>query len=150
MVYVCLTFLVLIFLNIYTSGASQRLFYQDKEAQMIEKCQNTASQIANLPIINTKTVTDLISQTENQKLTRMVVTDRNGIVIYDSFTVDAAMGEFALLPEIVEAMSGQGNNVFHWEYHDGAMESKAATPVVSSAASSAAYTSPSTTPTRAR
>ena len=131
MVYVCATLLVLIFLNIYTSGTSQKLFYQDKEAEMIEKCQNTASQIANLPIINPNTVSDLVSQTENQKLTRMVVTDRNGIVIYDSFSVDLAMGEFALLPEIVRAMEGQGNNVFHWEYHDGAMESKAAAPVVS-------------------
>ena len=129
--YVCLTFVVLIFLNIYTSGTSQKLFYQDKEAEMIEKCQNAAAQIAELAVITPSTVSSVVSRIEGQKLTRMLITDKNGIVVYDSLLKTAGVGKYAMLPEIVRAMEGSGNNVFYWKYHDGAMESRAAAPVVS-------------------
>jgi len=98
---------------------------------MIEKCQGIASQVADLPIMNTSTVSALLSRSESQKLTRMIVTDENGIIVYDSLTNSSAVGEYALFPEIICAMDDQGNNVFYWKYHDGVMESKAAAPVFS-------------------
>jgi len=98
---------------------------------MIEKCLSTASAIADLTIMSPDTVSAAISRTDSQKMTRMIVTDRNGIVVYDSATTDSALGNYALLPEIVSAMEGQGNNVFYWYYHDGVMMSKAATPIFS-------------------
>ena len=98
---------------------------------MISRCQNTAAQIAELAVLNSTTVINTISNSERDKTTRMIVTDRNSIVVYDSLLNSTATGNYALLPEIVQAMDGYGNDVFHWQYHDGVMESKAAVPVIS-------------------
>ena len=38
MTYVVITFVVLLILNIYCSNVSQMVFYQSKEASMIEYC----------------------------------------------------------------------------------------------------------------
>ena len=132
LVYVCITFVVLLFLNIYCSGTSQRLFYQSKEASMVEKCQLASSDIAKLETLDTAHISQMVSSMEGLRVTRLLVTNRAGIVLYDSYSADSALGSYALLPEIVQAMDGApGNDVFSWQYHDGVMLSRVATPIVS-------------------
>lgn len=132
LVYVCITFVVLLFLNIYCSGTSQRLFYQNKETSMVEKCQLAAADIATLEVLNTSNVSKAVSGMDSLRVTRLLVTDHAGTVLYDSYIADSALGSYVLLPEVVQAMEGTvGNDVFSWEYHDGIMISRAATPIVS-------------------
>ena len=132
LVYVCVTFVVLLFLNIYCSGASQRLFYQNKQASMVEKCQLAAADIATLEVLNTTNVSETVNSMESLRVTRLLVTDYAGVVLYDSHTADSALGSYALLPEVVQALEGaSGFDVFSWEYHDGIMLSRVATPIVS-------------------
>ena len=132
LVYVCITFVVLLFLNIYCSGASQRLFYQSKEASMVEKCQLASADIAKLEVLNTTNVSKAINSMEGLRVTRLLVTDQAGVVLYDSYSADSALGSYGLLPEVVQAMEGtSGNDVFFWQYHDGIMLSRVATPIVS-------------------
>ncbi len=126
MTYVLITAVVLLILNIFTSDVSQKLFYQSKQHSMIEKCLLASDEIASLEVMNQSTISTLVNQLESLKATRLIVTDQNGSVLYDS--AGAARGSYALLPEIVTAM--QGNDVFSWHYHDGAMQSRAATPIV--------------------
>ena len=133
MTYVVITFLVLLFLNFYCARASQRLFYLNKETSMIEKCQLASDEISTLEVLNTSTITGIVNQMESLKATRLLVTDASGLVLYDSR--DAASGTYALLPEILKAVGpnedgGYGNDVFSWQYQDGAMDSRAATPIV--------------------
>ena len=133
MTYVVITFLILLILNIYTSKVSQRLFYVSKETSMIEKCQLASDEISSLEVLNNATVTGIIGQMESLKVTRLVVTDQRGAVLYDSH--GGTVGRFALFPEILEALtaeetSPEGHDVFSWQYHDGAMDSRAATPIV--------------------
>jgi len=52
MTYVVITLVVLIFLNIYCSGVSHKLFYQSKEASMIEKCLLASDEISTLEVLN--------------------------------------------------------------------------------------------------
>ena len=59
----------------------------------------------------------------------MIITDQFGAAVYDSLESDSALGRYVLLPEVVQAL--EGNDVFSWKYHDGAMQSRAATPVLS-------------------
>ena len=132
MTYVVITAIVLVILNIYCSGISQRLFYQSKEASMIEKCQFASDEIAGLEVINPTTVANIVSQLEGLTTTRLLVTDSAGKVLYDSRGTDA--GTYALLPEILKAvgpntLGSHGNDVFSWNYHDGTMDSRAATPI---------------------
>lgn len=126
MTYVVITFIVLLILNVYCSSTCQRLFYQSKEASMIEKCQLASDEIATLDVLNPTTVSAIISQMDSLKVTRLLVTDQSGNALYDSNS--KAVGTYVFFPEILTALDG--NDVFSWSYHNGAMDSRAATPVV--------------------
>ena len=95
---------------------------------MIEKCQLAASEISSEEILNVSTVNSVINQMGSLRVSRLVVTDRSGIALYDSAD-DSQPGKFMILPEIVQALDG--NDVFSWNYHDGSMYSRAATPIIS-------------------
>ena len=128
MTYVAITFVVLLFLNIYCSITCQQLFYQSKKASMIEKCMLVSDEIAALDVLNHTSVTGVVSQLESLKVTRMLVTDQFGKILYDS--TDTAVGSYAMYPEIITALSDGGNDVCTWNYHDGSTDSRAATPIV--------------------
>lgn len=93
---------------------------------MIEKCLLASDEIAKLEVINSAMVADTLNQLESLKVTRLIVTDQAGVALYDS--IGQAENTFILLPEVVQAM--KGNDVFSWYYHDGAMQSRAATPII--------------------
>ena len=125
-IYVVITFVVLLILNFYCSNASKTLFYQGKEAAMKEKCLLAVDEIVTLEVMNAATVESALSNLESLSVTRTMVTDQTGLVLYDS--AGTAEGCYALLPEILEAMSGYDN--FSCEYHDGVVQARAAAPVV--------------------
>ncbi len=130
--YVVITFVVLLVLNFYCSSVSQMLFYQSKEASMIEKCQLASDEIATAEVLNPSTVSGIVSQMESLKVSRMIVTDHQGVCLYDS--QQHAVGSYVLLPEILQALSRnslgtEGNDVFSWKYQNSTMESRAATPI---------------------
>ena len=127
LVYVIIPFLVLLILNIYSSEISQQLFNRSKEASMIEKCQLAADEIAALEIINPSTVAGAVEEMLSLKVTRLINTDHSALVLYDSLNPEPDY--YALFPEILQAM--EGNDVFYSQYHDGVIQSHAATPVVS-------------------
>ena len=95
---------------------------------MIEKCQLAASEIAAEEVLNTTTVTKAVARMGSLRVSRLVITDRFGVAIYDSANQNAAE-QYILLPEIVQALDS--NDVFSWSYHDGTMQSRAATPIIS-------------------
>ena len=130
-VYVFITFVVLLFLNIYCSKTSQNLFYESKKASMVEKCLLASDEISKLEVINSTTVTNTVEQLGSLKVTRLIVTDQTSTAVYDSY--GTAVGNYVLLPEIVAAMEGKGYDVFscQYQYHDGSIQSSAATPLVS-------------------
>lgn len=97
---------------------------------MVEKCQLAAAEISILDIINHDAVEAAINEISGLTMTRLIVTDQNSICVYDSYDVGTAAKKFVLLPEVVEALNG--NDVFSWNYHDGAMQSKAAVPIYAS------------------
>ncbi len=125
--YVVVTFVVLLFLNIYSMRVSQALIYNSREASLIDRCLLTAAEIADLDVVNPETVADAVSDMDRSSITRMIITDQNGVGIYDSRAQSSASQQYALLPEIVQALAG--NDVFSWNYKDGAMRSRAATPI---------------------
>ena len=131
MIYVIITFVVLLFLNIYCSKTSQNLFYESKKASMVEKCLLASDEIAKLEVVNATTVSSTVEQMGSLKVTRLIVTDQTGTAVYDSY--GTAVGSFVLLPEIVQAMDGKGYDVFscQYKYRNSTIQSSAATPVVS-------------------
>ena len=126
LVYIIITAIVLVILNVYCSEASQKLFYQSKQTSMIEKCLLASAEVGQLDVLNSTTATAAVAQMGSLKVSRLIITDQSGAVLYDSAGSSAG---YALLPEIVRALDG--NNVFSWQYHDGAMRSCAAAPIYS-------------------
>ena len=88
-----------------------------------------SAEIADLDVINTATVTEALSEIDSQSVNRLIVTDHNATVIYDSNALEPATGKYVLFPEIVRAL--ENNDVFSWKYSAGTMVSHAATPVIS-------------------
>ena len=125
-IYVLITSIALIMLNIYCSTVAEKLFSKSKEAAMIEKCQLVANEISELEIINNSTISEAIGQMGSLKVHRLMVTDTSGLAIYDS---GASEPGYMLLPEVLYAM--KGNDVFSCQYRDGVMQSHAAVPVIS-------------------
>jgi len=96
---------------------------------MVERCLIAASEISKAEVLNNTTVTDALSQLGSLKTTRLIVTDQAGMAIYDSYEQNSVLGKYALLPEIVLAL--KCNDTFTSRYHDGAIQSQAATPILS-------------------
>ncbi len=133
MTYVLITSVVLFILNIYCSNMSQTLFSHSKQASMTEKCQLTADEVSKLEVLNVSTISGVLlemnfltEQEDSQRQLRIIIAGQGGLVLYDS--EETLLNSYALLPEITRAM--EGNDVFTWQYHDGVMQSHAASPVV--------------------
>ena len=126
--YVIITLVVLLFLNIYSSKISQEVFYNSKKTSMFEKCHFAAEEIGKLEVLNPRTVGNVITGLTSLKNNRLIVTDHNGISIYDS-KPGSPTGDYILFPEVYQAL--KINNAFSWNYQDGSMQSRAATPILS-------------------
>ena len=128
MIYVCITFVVLLLLNYYCSKITQQMIRQGKESIMVEKALFTASKIGDNDVVNTSTVRNTISDMDSLLVTRLTVTDHAGKILYD--TSDAGyVGSYALFPEVVDALGS--NKVFSWYYRGGAVESRVSVPIIS-------------------
>ncbi len=128
-VYVVVTFIVLLFLNIYCSKISQEVFYNSKKSAMIEKCQVVATEIVNSDVFNTSSIINSLAKISELNADRLIVTDQKGRSIYDSADQIHAVGKFIMLPEVYQAL--EKNNTFSWRYEDGAILAHAATPLMS-------------------
>lgn len=126
MTYVIITFIVLVVLNIYCSITCQQLFYQSKRDSMIEKCLLVSDEIATLDVLNNTSIAGVVGQMDSLKVTRLIVTDQSAKVLYDS--ANESVGYYALFPEVLTAI--EGNDVCSWKYHEGATDTRAATPIV--------------------
>ena len=127
MVYLMIIIVVLLVLNLYSSRKSQQIFYQSKEAAMMDKARLAASEIAGLDVLNPVSVASVASQIDTSPQNRLVVTDQYGKVLYDSSAGSDMLGKYFLISETVVAL--RGNKVTSWQYHDGSMESRAAIPI---------------------
>lgn len=126
--YVAITFLVLAFLNLYSSSVCKRLFRQNKEDAMLEKAQQVATEIGKLEKLDNESIQAIADQFPRLHLTRLAVTDRSGQVLYcsdDYLTV----GDVWSNPQIHHAM--EGFDLFNWTYRAGLMKSESIIPIYS-------------------
>ena len=126
MIYVLITFFVLLFLNLYSAELSQQAFGQSKKTAMTEKCQLAADEISKLEVINSTTIAKTLMQMESLKVTRTIVTNQSGKALYDS--AGESLNTYILFPEVVRAMDGM--DVVTWQYKEGIIQTHAASPIV--------------------
>ena len=78
-------------------------------------------------VLNPSTVGTTIDRMDSLTASRLLVTDQNGLVIYDSS--GSSLGQYALLPEILRAMDG--NRAFTGQLSGSTFQCRAATPIIS-------------------
>lgn len=126
--YVLITFLVLLLLNVYITRMSHRLFSNEKRNAMIGKCETISQEIGQLDRQNASTIAQVAFKHDTVALSRLVVTDSDGVILYDSTSKFTQTGTF-LNEAIIKALSR--NTYFDSVYHSGVISSEAATPIYS-------------------
>ena len=120
--------LALVFLNIYSAANTRELMFQAKYTSVQDKVQVVASSFETAESLSADTVDQVISVLGDINVSRLLITDAEGKVLYDSSAQRSAVGQYALLEAVAQALSG--NDVFHCAYNAGALQSYAAVPIM--------------------
>ncbi|MCD7880078.1 MAG: HAMP domain-containing histidine kinase [Clostridiales bacterium] len=128
--YILIIAAILAVVNTYPLIASQEMVFQTKQTALQSEASGIASNLAGLETLTEDGVARVMEVIDDSSLTRVLVTDSAGLVLYDTAqgAEEDAYGRYALLQEVVLALQGQ--DVFQSAYQDGAFRSEAATPVV--------------------
>ena len=137
--YLAIIAVVLVLLNTYPLIASQNLQFSSKKDAMQNQAAVMASALMELENLSSDQVVRVMNMLDNMGLSRILVTDPGGMILYDSMK-DEKDGElkknpgeepeyrYALFREVVSALKGR--DVSYSRYEDGAFISTAACPIV--------------------
>jgi len=126
--YILLIAAVLVLLNTYPLIVSEDLVFRSKAATMENSVSVMVSSLANLESLTEENVSAAMTLVESTDMSRILVTDAAGKVLYDTRETDGAVGDYALYTEVVQALLG--NDAFTCSYRSGAFRSRAASPVL--------------------
>ncbi len=126
--YILIITAVLVLLNTYPLLVSQDLVFRSKETTLQSSVSVMVNSLSGLNRLTEENVTEALAVVEETGLSRILVTDGAGRVLYDTRETGSAVGEFAVYTEIVQALLG--NDAFSCSYGDGAFRSRASSPVL--------------------
>ena len=129
--YILVIAAVLVLLNTYPLIVSEDLIFRSK----VESLQNAASvmssSLSELEELSRETaeqIENVMTRSEQKEFSRVLVTDAAGRVLYDTREIGSAVGSYALMTEVVEAL--RGNDAAHSAYENGTLYTRAAAPVL--------------------
>ena len=126
--YIAVIAAVLLLLNTYPLLVSEDLVFRSKETTMQGSVSVMVYSLAGLDRLNQENVADAMAVVEETGLSRVLVTDSAGQVLYDTRETLGAVGKYTFYSEIVQAL--EGYDAFSCSYRDGAFRSRAASPVL--------------------
>jgi len=128
MTYIVVIAAVLILLNTYPVLVSQDLVFQSKQTSLQSQATVMASALAVSESLTAEGVEQAMLLLDDMSLTRIIVTDASGLILYDTAEGEDTLYRYALLGEIISAL--HGNDVFRSEYRDNSFRSRSASPIV--------------------
>jgi signal transduction histidine kinase len=120
---------LLVMLNTYPLIMSRDLVFSSKKSSMQSQASVVSSSLSALDKLTVESVSQVMQLLDLVSLSRIIITDDTGKILYDTSDVASSVGRYALLSEISRALSGEV--VFYSRFSGGAFMSRAATPVVS-------------------
>ena len=126
--YIAVIAAVLLLLNTYPLLVSEDLVFRSKETTMQGSVSVMVYSLSGLDKLNQENVAAAMAVVEETGLSRVLVTDSAGLVLYDSRESLGAVGKYTFYTEIVQAL--EGYDAFSCAYRDGAFRSRAASPVL--------------------
>ena len=119
---------VLLLLNTYPLLVSEDLVFRSKETTMTGSVSVMVYSLSGLNRLTQENVEAAMAVVEETGLSRILVTDSAGLVLYDTRETGGAVGKYTFYSEIVQAL--EGYDAFSCSYRDGAFRSRAASPVL--------------------
>ena len=126
--YIFIIVAVLLLLNTYPLVVSQDMVFRSKETSMQSSVSVMVHSLSGLEQLNEENVAAAMAVVEETGLSRVLVTDEAGRVLYDTRETDTAVGDYTLYTEIVQAL--MGNDAFSCAYQNGAFRSRASSPIL--------------------
>ena len=126
--YIAVIAAVLLLLNTYPLLVSEDLVFRSKETTMQGSVSVMVYSLAGLDRLNQENVAAAMAVVEETGLSRVLVTDSAGQVLYDTRETLGAVGKYTFYSEIVQAL--EVYDAFSCSYRDGAFRSRAASPVL--------------------
>ena len=126
--YILIMAAVLVLLNTYPILVSEDLVFRAKETSLQNSVSVMVYSLSGLDRLNEENVAQAMAVVEETGLSRILVTDSAGKVLYDTRETNDALGEYGFYTEIVQALLG--NDMFSSSYQSGAFRSRAASPVL--------------------
>ena len=126
--YILIMAAVLVLLNTYPILVSEDLVFRAKETSLQNSVSVMVYSLSGLDHLTEENVSEAMAVVEETGLSRILVTDSAGKVLYDTRETNDALGEYSFYTEIVQALLG--NDMFSSSYQSGAFRSRAASPVL--------------------
>ncbi len=115
-------------MNTYPLLASQDMVFRSKETSMQSSVSVIVYSLAGLEHLTEENVAAAMAVVEETGLSRVLVTNGDGWILYDTREIGGAVGKFALYTEIIQALLG--NDAFSCVYENGAFRSRGSSPVL--------------------
>ena len=128
MSYILIILAVLVLLNTYPLLVSQSLVFRTKETAMKSSVKMVESALSGLPELTEENVGQALASVEETGVSRLLVTDTSGCILFDTREGGSAKGMYAMYTEIVQALDG--SDAFYCRYDSHAFLSRGASPVV--------------------
>ena len=119
---------MLVLLNTYPLLQSQTMVFQSKETSMKSSVKLIEAALSGLKQLDEENVSKALSTIRETGVSRILVTDTAGRILYDTREENGAVGLYAFYTEIVEAL--EGYDAFYCYYDSTAFLSRMASPVV--------------------
>ena len=127
MAYLLVVAAIVLVLNTYPLLMAQNMVFSSKESTLKRQALTIGSALAVSETLTQEGVGQAMALLEDLQVTRVLVTDNAGLILYDSSSLDNRQGDYALMGEVVAALRGQ--DVFRTEYRGEAFRSRTAVPV---------------------
>ena len=126
--YILVIAAVLVFMNTYPLIVSENLVVCSKQTTLQSSVSVMVTALSGLEELSEENVASAMTLVEDTGISRILVTDAAGRILYDTRETDGAVGRYGLYTEIVQAL--RGYDAFYADFTDGAFRSRAASPVI--------------------
>lgn len=126
--YILIIIAVLILMNTYPLMRSEELIFRSKQATLQNSVSVMVTALSGMEELDEENVASAMTLVEKAGISRVLVTDASGRILYDSRETDSALGRYAFYSETIQAL--RGYDEFNVVFSDNAFHSRAASPIV--------------------
>ena len=126
--YILVILAVLAVMNTYPLMASHRMIVTSKVSALKSSADTMAAALSGLDELTEDNVAAALALVEVTGVSRAIITDSSGLILYDTREVGNATGYHVFYNELVQALRGYDD--FYSAYKDDAFRSSGAVPVV--------------------